>query len=239
MYAFCCPGVESDDPEPPRPNRMQRYDRPLNDESEVLALAQTIYELGGIEFGAFTLGRSTVNSPVYINPKVLCSHPGALRTAARVMLEETRSRQQRRRPQCGPFDLIAGVPLGGLNLATAMSLESDIPLIYVNPNPSGSSRIEGRYLPGQTVLIVDDLITSGGSITATAQALRSVGLQVTDAAVLIDRVSDSDAGRGEAGLNLFSILHLRRILNYYMSRGWISENNFQRSLEYLGAGAAD
>ena len=232
----------SEGPKPGLPTganrRTQESIGPLNDESEVLALAQTIYELGGIEFGSFTLGRSTVDSPVYINPKVLCSNPGALRTAAQVMLGEIRSRQQRRRPQCGPFDLIAGVPLGGLNLATAMSLASDIPLIYVNPNPSGSSRIEGRYLPGQTVLIVDDLITSGGSVTATAQALRSVGLRVTDASILIDRVTDAGTGRG-GGLNLFSILHLRRILNYYMSRGWISEDNFQRSLDYLRAGARD
>ena len=211
----------------------------MNSESEVLALAQTIYELGGIEFGSFTLGRSTVNSPVYINPKVLCSNPDALRAAAHVMLEEIRSRQQLRRPQCGPFDLIAGVPLGGLNLATAMSLESGTPLIYVNPKPSGSSRIEGRYLPGQTVLIVDDLVTSGGSISATALALRSVGLRVTDAAVLIDRERESDSRRGGAEVNLFSILHLRRILNYYMSRGWISEDNYQRSQNYLRAGDSD
>lgn len=211
----------------------------MSNESEVLALAQTIYELGGIEFGSFTLGRSTVNSPVYINPKVLCSNPEALRAAAHVMLGEIRSRQQLRRPQCGSFDLIAGVPLGGLNLATAMSLESGTPLIYVNPNPSGRSRIEGRYLPGQAVLIVDDLVTSGGSISATALALRSVDLRVTDAAVLIDRERESDTRRGGAEVNLFSILHLRRILNYYMSRGWISEENYQRSQNYLRAGSAD
>ena len=211
----------------------------MNKDSEVLALAQTIYELGGIEFGSFTLGRSTVGSPVYINPKVLCSNPEALRAAAHVMLEEIRSRQQLRRPQCGSFDLIAGVPLGGLNLATAMSLESGTPLIYVNPKPSGGSRIEGRYLPGQTVLIVDDLVTSGGSISATALALRSVDLRVTDAAVLIDRERETDSRRGGAELNLFSILHLRRILNYYMSRGWISEDNYQRSQNYLRAGGSD
>ncbi len=211
----------------------------MSNESEVLALAQTIYELGGIEFGSFTLGRSTVDSPVYINPKVLCSSPEALRAAARVMLEEIRSRQQLRRPQCGHFDLIAGVPLGGLNLATAMSLESGTPLIYVNPSPSGGSRIEGRYLPGQNVLIVDDLVTSGGSVSETVLALRSVDLRVTDAAVLIDRERASDSRSAGAEVNLFSILHLRRILNYYMSRGWISEDNYQRSQNYLRAGSGD
>lgn len=57
--------------------------------------------------------------------------------------------------------------------------------------------------------------------------------------MLIDRDRDQDSRRGGAEVNLFSILHLRRILNYYMSRGWISEDNYQRSRNYLRAGAAD
>lgn len=204
-------------------------------DSIVLALARTIYELGGIEFGSYTLGRSTVNSPVYINPKVLCCNPPGLRTAADVVLEEIWSRQGRRRPQCGPFDLIAGVPLGGLNLATAISLAADIPLIYVNPATPQEARIEGRFLPGQAVLIVDDLITSGGSVVQTAEALRAVALEVTDAVVLIDRAAKSSARLSAAGINLIPILELGQILTYYMSKGWISEDNFQRSLSYLGS----
>ncbi len=210
----------------------------MNDDFTALAVARAIYELSGIEFGNFTIGRSTVNSPVYINPKVLCSNPAALRSAAQVVVDEITSRRQLLRPQCGQFDLVAGVPLGGLPLATAISLASDVPLVYVNPQAAGGARIEGRFLPGQAVLIVDDLVTSGGSVVQTAQALRSQGLQVTDAAVLIDRAADSTRRLAGDGINLISILNLGRILTYYLSRGWISEDNFRRSQEYLSAGQA-
>ncbi len=96
-----------------------------------LWLARAIYELGGIEFGSFTLGASTVDSPIYLNPKVLISNPDALRTAASLIRAETVSRTAMRNPGRGPFDLVAGVPFGGLHIATSFSLSCDQPLIYV------------------------------------------------------------------------------------------------------------
>ena len=49
----------------------------LTDELSALDLARQIYELGGIQFGSYTLGRSTVNSPVYVDPKRLVAVPSA------------------------------------------------------------------------------------------------------------------------------------------------------------------
>ena len=204
-----------------------------------LWLARTIYELGGIEFGDFTLGRSTFNSPVYLNPKVLVSNPEALRRAADLVNSETTSRAAMRHPHCGPFDLIAGVPLGGLHIATAFSLTADHPMIYVNPaGDSEDARIEGRYLPGQSVLIVDDLITTGGSVLKTAAALRNAGLNVTDAVVLIDRDQGAANRLRSHQVNLISILKLTTILNFYRAEGWIKEDHFKKSLEYLRSNQA-
>lgn len=205
-----------------------------------LWLARVIYELGGIDFGNFTIGRSTVDSPVYLNPKVLIGSPEALRSAAALVAAETTSRAAMRHPRCGPFDLAAGVPLGGLHLATAFSLFSDHPLIYVKPSDAVSgSRIEGRYLPGQTVLIVDDLVTTGGSVIDATMALRSAGLQVTDAVVLIDRDQGAARRLHRYGINLISILRLTTILNYYMSERWINEDDFKRSLAYISRHQAE
>ncbi len=78
-----------------------------------LWLARAIYELGGIEFGDFTFAPATVNSPIYLNPKVLIANPGALRTASSLIRAALNSRIAMRNPGCGPFDLIAGVPFGG------------------------------------------------------------------------------------------------------------------------------
>jgi orotate phosphoribosyltransferase/uridine monophosphate synthetase len=204
-----------------------------------LWLATSIFELGGIEFGDFTIGRSTINSPVFLNPKVLIGDPEALRTAANLVNAETTSRAAMRHPHCGPFDLVAGVPLGGLHIATAFSLIASHPMIYFNPTEDRDERrIEGRYLPGQSVLIVDDLITTGGSVIAAAEALRNAGLIVTDAVVLIDRDQGASHRLRSHQINLIPIIKLTTILNLYMSEGWISENQFKRSLDYIRSNRA-
>ncbi|MDP6348446.1 MAG: phosphoribosyltransferase family protein [Chloroflexota bacterium] len=206
-----------------------------------LWLARTIYELGGIEFGSFTLGRSTIDSPIYLKPKVLISNPGALRTAASLIHAETVSRAAMRNPGCGPFDLVAGVPFGGLHIATSFSLSCDRPLIYVKSlnEDDTTDRIEGRFLPGQSVLIVDDLISAGGSMTRTAAVLRDAGLKVTDAVALVDREQGGAEELHRHGINLIPVLKMTTILNYYMAEGWISEANFRRSLDVIRSSRAD
>ena len=213
----------------------------LRDDGGSLWLARAIYELGGIEFGDFTFAPATLHSPIYLNPKVLISNPGALRTAASLIGADVDARIAMRNPGCGPFELIAGVPVGGLHIATSFSLGCDKPLIYVKSldGADGGGRIEGRFLPGQSVLIVDDLITAGGSMIRTAGVLRGEGLAVTDAVVLIDREQGGVERLRRHGINLISILKLTTILNYYMSEGWISEANFKSSLEYIRSSRAE
>ena len=182
-----------------------------------LWLARAIYELGGIEFGDFTFGPAIVNSPIYLNPKVLISDPGALRTAAALIHAELNSRMAMRNPGCGPFDLIAGVPFGGLHIATCFSLSCDKPLIYVKSVDGDRDQkgIEGRFLPAHPVIIVDDLITAGGSMLRTAEVLRGEGLEVTDAVALVDREQGATERVRRSGINKISILKLTIMLNYY------------------------
>ncbi|HEX2172488.1 MAG TPA: phosphoribosyltransferase family protein [Dehalococcoidia bacterium] len=197
-----------------------------------LWLAKMLFELGGISFGNFTLGRSTVNSPIYLNPRVLISSPRALKTVAEIVDQETQLGQARRRPTVHPFDLVAGVPVGGLHLATAFSLRTDVPLIYPRTSPGGEI-LEGRYREGQTVLLIDDLITTGGSILETGSLLKEAGLEVKDAIVLIDREQGAERRLREHGYNLISILRLKTLLNYYRSNGLIDSDQFERSMRYI------
>ncbi len=204
------------------------------DDNTTLGLARQIYELGGIEFGNFTVGRSTVDSPVYVNPKRLIAVPSALRTAADLIRQTAEIAVARRHHQAEPFELVAGVPLGGLHLATAYSLATDVPLIYLAPQDvTGGMSLEGRFLPGQHALVIDDLITTGGSVIATATAMREQGLVVRDVIVLIDRDQGAARRLDQHRLHLLPILSLRTMLNYYMSEQLIREADYQRSLDYI------
>jgi orotate phosphoribosyltransferase/uridine monophosphate synthetase len=200
-----------------------------------LWLADTLWKLGAIEFGDFTLGQTAVHSPVHVNLRLLVSKPTALQRAARVIRDEVEARQRMLNPQVAPFQLVAGVPFGGLHLATAFSLRAKVPLIYLRTRRPKSAQIEGLYEPGQTVLIIDDLITGGHSIVDTAERLEKAGLQVRDAVVLVDRQQGGRQRLKRHGINLISVLTLEVVLNYLMSSGKISEEWYRRSLDYLKA----
>ena len=200
-----------------------------------LWLAQTLFDLEGVKFGNFTVSESAVSSPIFVNPKVLISNPTALRVASKLMQQEINLAQSLRRPRVHPFAVVAGVPVGGLLLASAYSLETNIPLIYARIRPEGTGKrgIEGRYNVGDTALIIDDLITRGSSILETAELLQENGLKVKDVIVLIDREHGAAERLRRHGYNLMSILKLDVMLTHYKSRGLISEETYNTCAEYL------
>lgn len=200
-----------------------------------LWLAQILWDLGAVQFGNFTVSESAVSSPVFVNPKVLISNPTALRVASKLMQQEINLAQSLRRPKVHQFSLVAGVPVGGLLLASAYSLETNIPLIYARSRPEGTGKrgIEGRFKKDDTVLIIDDLITRGSSILETAALLEENDLKVKDVIVLIDREHGAAERLRRQGYNLISILKLDVMLNLYMSKGLITEEQYRTCAEYL------
>jgi orotate phosphoribosyltransferase len=200
-----------------------------------LWLAQTLFDLGGVQFGNFTVSESAVSSPVFVNPKVLISNPTALRVASKLMQQEINLAQSLRRARAHPFAVVAGVPVGGLLLATAFSLETNIPMIYARVRPEGTGKrgIEGRFSMGDAALIIDDLITRGSSVLETAELLEENRLKVKDVIVLVDREHGATERLRRRGYNLISILKLDVMLNHYMSRGLISEETYNICAEYL------
>ena len=204
-----------------------------------LWLAEALFDLGGITFGEFTIGRTAVNSPIYVNPRVLISNPEALRRVAALIDREIQAGMSRKRDAIQPFDLVAGVPLGGLHLATAYSLLTNTPLIYVRPQSSSASGIlnghgiEGRHSPGQRVLLIDDLITGGGSVFRTISALEAADLVVREVVVLVDREQGAASKLRHRNYDLMAILTLHAMLTFYVNTGRIDEAEFDRCMEYL------
>jgi orotate phosphoribosyltransferase len=198
-----------------------------------LWLADELWHLGAVQFGDFSLG-TAVHSPVYVNLRLLVSNPSALREAAEVMLDEVRTLQTMRHPHLASYDLVAGVPFGGLHLATAFSLLSGTPLIYLHPGKEGTENtIEGKYESSQTVLIIDDLITGGRSVVQTAVRLEAAGLVVKDALVLLDRQHGGRERLKREGINLVSILTLEAVLRYLGAISKIDTEWYFKSMEYL------
>ncbi len=209
----------------------------LFDVESNLDLAQALYDLGGVQFGSFDVGSTAGVSPLYINPRVLISEPAMLRRVARLIHAQVHADRHRRRPHLASFAAVAGVPMGGLHIATAYALESDTPLLYLRPSRTtegaADAQIEGRVITGQTALIIDDLMTGGSSILSTAQQLEQGGMQVRDAIVLIDREQGGIERLHERGVRVMPILRIRTMLNLYHSRDIISDETYDDCMSYL------
>lgn len=204
-----------------------------------LWLAKALWDVGAVKFGDFTIGRTTQHSPIHVNLRLLISNLAALARAAGVMLEEVQTLQAKRDPQVAEFQRVCGIPFGGLHLATAFSLRSRVPLIYVHPaKERNGSRVfvEGLYTPEETVLLIDDLVTSGGGIVETAEFLKmNAALDVKDVLVLLDRQEGAKELLKQRGYNLISILGLESMLNYLMAKELIGEEQYRASIEYMSA----
>jgi orotate phosphoribosyltransferase/uridine monophosphate synthetase len=208
-----------------------------NDAHGRLWLAETLWKLGCVQFGDFSLGRTVRNSPVYLNPKLLISRPDALQRVVGLIAEELEMAMAMRNRQIEPYEVIAGVPIGGLHLATALSLQSRRPMLYVRPPRLPAEpeppHIEGIYRPGQTALIVDDLAAGGGSLVETVDGLRQAGLTVRDAIVLIDREQGAHRRLKELGVRLHPMLTMEVLLTYLHSHDRVQTSEFDRAMSYF------
>lgn len=167
-------------------------------------LIDGLIETGCLRLGEFVL-KSGIKSPFYIDLRIASSHPRLLRQIARAyatLLAGVRC------------DRIAGIPVAALPFATALSLETGIPLIYPRLAAKGhgtGNTIEGSYGRGDRVALVDDLITTGLSKIEAAEALRAGGLVVEDLIVLLERGSAGRKDMEKAGIALHSFLQVREL----------------------------
>ena len=178
-------------------------------------LSAKLVALGAVQFGEFTLA-SGIQSPIYIDLRLLVSEPQLLSAVADSyagILDAL------------PADRIAGVPYAALPIGTAVSLASGVPMIYPRKEVKnyGLQRgIEGAWTAGESVVIIEDLVTSGGSTRTTVDRLREAGLTVSHAIVLIDREQGGVDNLAAHGVQVHSVLKLSDIMGSLVRQGTIT-----------------
>lgn len=142
--------------------------------------------------GDFVLS-SGKRSNYYLDKWRFETNPGLLREIAKALAELLPS---------PPPDRVAGVELGGVPLATALSLETGIPLLVVRRQAKeyGTAKgIEGVFESGERVVLVEDVLTTAGQAIAAAQRLTNLGLQVERVVYVIDREEGAESNLRQAG----------------------------------------
>lgn len=169
------------------------------------SLIITLYQIGAVQFGEFKL-KSGQLSPIYMNLRKIISYPTLLRQVADAMWDKVHSSH---------FDVVCGVPYTALPIATCLSLDHNIPMVMRRKEKKDygtKQSIEGVFQNGHRCLVIEDVITTGGSIIETATDLTAEGLVVSDVVVLIDR---EQGGRAtlEQTFKVHTILTLTEILD--------------------------
>lgn len=147
-------------------------------------------------------------SPIYVNCRVLISDPDFMRLftrAARAVLEAA----------AVTIDAVAGGETAGIPYAAYLARDLDLPMLYVRKKAKGygmASKVEGRLEPGWRVLLVEDLVTDGGSKLGFVDALRAGSAAVDDALVLFDRQQGGERVLAEHGVRLHSVTDLATTL---------------------------
>jgi uridine monophosphate synthetase len=193
---------------------------------EFTQLADGLLEAGCIKFGQFTL-KSGLISPIYIDLRQLVSFPPLLEMVARAYLPILRKLD---------FNRLAGLPYAALPITSAISLMTKWPFIYPRKEVKDygtKAEIEGLFNAGERVVIIDDLATTGGSKFESIDKLASVGLQVADIVVLIDRQSGASEALKKAGYTLHSVTNLTALLNYYENSGKISHEQAESVWDFI------
>jgi orotate phosphoribosyltransferase len=110
------------------------------------------------------------------------------------------------------FDALAGLELGGIPLATALSRATGIPALFVRKEAKdyGTRRLaEGaESIDGLTLVVVEDVVTSGGQLIRSCRALRSLGARVSDALCVIDREAGGRESLRAEGIELHALFEM-------------------------------
>lgn len=167
-------------------------------------LAKQIFETARLT-GSFVL-RSGKTSHEYFDKYLFESNP--------IILKEIASRLSELIPS--HIEILAGIEMGGIPVATAISIHANIPAVFVRKKAKnyGTCKFaEGADIKGKRLCIIEDVITTGGQVLLSTNDLRNEGAVVEDVICVIERDPEGRRKLEENGLKLYSLFTMDELFS--------------------------
>lgn len=191
-------------------------------------LALSLHEIGALKFGEFTF-KSGIVSPMYLDLRLFISHPKVLKKVTKLYAEQLQDLK---------YDRLAGVAYAALPIAGAISLELEQPWIFMRKEGLKKDyglqkSLEGSYEKGETVVMIEDLVTRATSLLEAIPAIEQHGLVVKDAVVLLDYDKGGGKLLAEKGYTLHAFMTTRELVDIMHKEGKIDDSKHAQCVDFL------
>lgn len=203
-------------------------------EKKLKDLALELFEIGIINFGEFRWKYHEKNpeaplAPIYFNLRMVRSFPKTIAKVADAFDELIKRKKIK-------FDLLSDLPYASTPIVSIMMYKSGVPMVTPRKeekNRGIPTKIEGVFKPGQTVILVDDVLSFADSKIETANLYRERGLKVEDAVVLLAYDLGGKEKMEKNNLRLHSVYEIEDLLSVYLEAGKISQERKREILTSL------
>lgn len=168
-------------------------------------------------------------SPIYCDNRLILSFPpirNYIRDEFAKQIEE----------KFGKPDVIAGVATGAIGIGILVAEELGLPFVYVRPEPKKHGRqnqVEGFLQKGQNVVVVEDLISTGGSSLQAVEALRNEGANVKGMAAIFTYGFDvSKDNFKKANIDVYTLSDYSTLLSKAIEKQYVSEKEMESLVEW-------
>ena len=168
---------------------------------------------------------SGLKSPIYCDNRLSMSYPKVRKNIA----EGLKSLITEHYPEA---ELIAGTATAGIPHAAWVSDLMELPMCYVRSKAKGhgkGNQIEGNAAPGQKVVVVEDLISTGGSVITAADALREAGCEVLGVVSIFTYELESGREKlANANIKNYSLSNYSSLIEVAREKGYIAESDMEK-----------
>ncbi|WP_100404535.1 orotate phosphoribosyltransferase [Bacillus solitudinis] len=172
---------------------------------------------------------SGMKSPIYCDNRMTLSFPEVRRDIAQglsTIIQE----------KFGHVDVIAGTATAGIPHAAWVSEILDLPMAYIRGSAKGhgkQNQIEGKIEKGQKVVIVEDLISTGGSVITSAEAVRAVGAEVVGVvAIFTYELEKATKNFVDAELTTHVLTNYSTLIDVARSKGSINQEEWNKLIAW-------